>query len=442
MHRKIIIFSILAVCAAVYFAVPNIAFKIGLNQFRGKNFDTAYKYYGFAKNFQPQNKEFCYNYVLALANRRPNYSVQKEMFELAHNQNEDSATQLAKVNINQWRNKLLKKYGHNYIEQTPYDNRVLRWDKSSFPLRVHINYPENENLPPYYRAEITKAFYQWQKSTGFLTFNFVNNKSDAQIVVKINPLPKNIHSGASDKYVIAYTEPEIRNDVLKKMIITLYDKDAKGSYFSDKELYNTVLHEIGHALGIMGHSYSTDDLMYMSNENTYSIYTRYRSSFQYISQKDLNTINLLYNFYPDITNINKNQIDKEKMIYAPIILGSSEEISDKKLAEAKSYVQKAPNMPGGYIDLAIAYANLGKNKKSLESLEKALTLAATDDDKYIIYYNIAVVNLNTNKLSEAMKYAKLAQNIKNDDNISDLLSNIEHSVGTKKKPFKDGFISE
>lgn len=442
MRRKIRLFCILAAVIAVYFAVPNIAFNIGLNQFRHKNFDAAYKYYGFAKKVQPNNKEFCYNYVLALANRRPTYSVQKEMFELAHKNNEDSATQLAKVNVNQWKNKLLNKYGHNYIEQTPFDNRILRWSISSFPLKVCIDYPVNENLPQYYRAEITKAFYQWQQSTGFLTFNFVNNKSDAQIIVKINPLPENMNNANSDKYVIAYTEPEIKNDVLKKMTITLYDKDAGGSYFSDKELYNTILHEIGHALGIMGHSYSTDDLMYMSNENNHSIYTRYRSSFQYISPKDINTIKLLYNFYPDITNVSKNQADKEKMIYAPLILGSSEEISDKKVAEAKSYIKNAPNMPGGYIDLAIAYSNLGKNKNALEALEKALTLSVTDQDKYVVYYNIAVIHLNTNNLSESLKYARLAQGINNDDAVADLISNIEHSIGTKKKPFKDGLISK
>ena len=63
------------------------------------------------------------------------------------------------------------------------------------------------------------------------------------------------------------------------MTITIYDKDANGSYFSDRQLYNTVLHEIGHALGIMGHSYSTDDLMYMAEGGMSVADVAYRCGF-------------------------------------------------------------------------------------------------------------------------------------------------------------------
>ena len=86
------------------------------------------------------------------------------------------------------------------------------------------------------------------------------------------------------------------------MTIILYSKDPFGNFFSDKELYNTILHEIGHALGIMGHSYSSEDLMYMATDNDSNFYAPYRSSFQYLSSKDINTIKLLYKMFPDISN--------------------------------------------------------------------------------------------------------------------------------------------
>ena len=193
----------------------------------------------------------------------------------------------------------------------------------------------------------------------------------------------------------------------------------------------------------MGHSYSTDDLMYMSSRETQDkIFTRFRSSFQYISAKDLNTIRLLYNLEPDITNTSLNEINSEGLIYPPIVLGSSEEIGSQKLKEAENYIKNAPDLPGGYIDLAVAYAQLGKLRKATENLGTALQLAKTEQDKYVIYYNYAVVYLNNNNPESALKYAQTAQQINNNDEILDLISNIQHAISTKKKPFKDNFLTE
>lgn len=447
MRKKVLGYSIITtifvVCIVVLNSLPNIFFKKGLNEYKNKNYTAAHKYIGMAKEMRPKNKEYRYNYVMALAGLTPTYEIQKEMFELSHDKATDSAARLATVQVDFWRRKLMQTYGHNYIEQTPFDSGIIRWDTASFPLNVSIDFPIEDKLPNYYRAEITKAFYQWQNSSRFLKFNFVNNTKDAQIIIKFLPLPENNCSAQGCKYVVAYTEPTIRNNLLKKMTITMYDKDAYGNFFSDKELYNTILHEIGHALGIMGHSYSTDDLMFMSNEeNQDSIYTRFRSSFQYISSKDINTITLLYNLAPDISNVPLSRIKKDKLIYPPIILGSTEDMNNNKLKEAQNYVKKAPELPGGYIDMGIAYAQLDKKNKAIESLNKALILSKTNEEKYIVYYNLAVVEMNIGSLSKALEYAKQAQQIDNTDDIADLIGNIEHSITTKKKPFKDNFIGD
>ena len=448
MRKKIIFYSTLAllitVCVIFINILPGIIFQKGLKEYKKKDFIKAHQYFGIAKKLKPDNKEYKYNYVLALASLTPTYNIQKEMFKLSLDKISDSSSRLALVQVEFWKRKLLQNYGRNYIEQTPYDSRILRWDTASFPLKVSIDFPMEENLPPYYRAEVTKAFYQWQNSSGFLKFNFINNVKDAQIVVKFLPLPKNNCNEFGCKYVVAYTEPTIKGNILKKMTITMYDKDAYGNYFSDKELYNTILHEIGHALGIMGHSYSTDDLMYMSNDELQrnNIYTRFRSSFQYISAQDINTITLLYNIAPDISNVPISKINKEKLIYPPIILGTLEDMRMDKLKEAKNYVKNAPALPGGYIDLAIAYAELGKKENAIKSLNKALMLSKTPEEQFIVYYNLAVIEMNSKNLSKALEYARQAQQISNSDEIADLISNIEHAISTKKKPFKDKFISK
>ncbi len=445
-RRSFYITSIVIVITVLVFVklLPAYFYGAGERCYKARNYVGAYKNFAAAKSLAPSNKDYRYNYVLALAHLKPTLKVQKEMFAISQdNRHDDSAKRLAQNQIETWQMKVLSAYGSNYIEQVPLDSHVLRWNLKSMPLDVSIEIPKNDTLPQYYNAEITKAFMQWQNSTGFIKFNFIEKPSKADIVVKFMALPESNCSSAGCKYVVAYTNPTFNGNTLKKMTITLYDKDAYGNYFSDKELYNTILHEIGHALGIMGHSYSTDDLMYMSSRETQDkIFTRFRSSFQYLSAKDLNTLRLLYNMTPTITDTPLQEIDREGLIYAPVVLGSAEEIGNQKLKEAENYIKNAPDLPGGYIDLAVAYAQLGKLRKATENLDTALQLAKTDQDKYVIYYNYAVVYLNNNKPDSALKYAQTAQRIKNSEEILDLISNIEHAISTKQKPFKDNFLTE
>ena len=329
-------------------------------------------------------------------------------------------------------------YGSNYISQAPIDSSIIRWNPKKFPLKVYVDFAANTSYPEYYNEQITKAFTQWVLSSGFLSFNFINKPDTADIVVKLEKLPKNNCNEAGCKYVVAHTQPTIKGNLLKKMTITLYDRTLNGEFFSDKEIYNTILHETGHALGIMGHSYSTDDLMYIANEVNKTenrLYIKYRSDFQYISRQDVSTLKLLYNLVPDITNTPLSEINTTNLLYPPIILGDTKVSSNKKLAEAKSYILKAPNIPNGYIDLGIAYDELGNFDKALEAFQKAYNLASNPNDKYVVLYNISTVYLNNNRPETALEYAKQAQNISHSEEVSDLISNIEHALNTKQKPF-------
>ena len=216
------------------------------------------------------------------------------------------------------------------------------------------------------------------------------------------------------------------------MTIILYSNDPYGNFFSDKELYNTILHEIGHALGIMGHSYSSEDLMYMATENDNNYYAPYRSSFQYLSSKDINTIKLLYKMFPNITNTPLENLETKGQIYAPIILGTSSQISSRKLKEAQNYVKNAPNIAGGYIDMGIAYAELNRYKDAIKSLQKGYTLTKSDNEKYIILYNLAAIYMNIQKYDTALEYAQQAKQLYDNEEIKELIMNIKHAKLTKK----------
>ena len=431
----ITIIFVLIVVAVFWKLLPVYFYQMGQNNLKNSDYIQAYKNMRLAYKFNRHNKDFRYGYTQSLVNLTPTVKIQKQLFEIAESAENDGARQLAELEIAKWQDNIISNIGENYIEQVPIDNKIIRWDEKTFPLKVLISDKSNIELPPYYRSEILEAFAQWQNSSGFLEFAEVTNDKDADIIIEIVPLPANVCENEVCRYVVGFTIPKYQGSQLKKMIITLYDKDPYGNYFSDKELYNTILHEIGHALGIMGHSYSSEDLMYMSTEN--SFYAPYKNSFQYLSTKDINTIKLLYKLIPDITNTPLKEFETKGLIYAPVVLGTSEDISSRKLEEAKNYIKNAPDIAGGYIDLGIAYAELEKPKEAVKAMSKALELAKSDNEKYMVTYNLATLYMNNQKLDKALMYAKEAQNINNSEEIKDLITNINHAKSSKNKPFKD-----
>ena len=172
--------------------------------------------------------------------------------------------------------------------------------------------------------------------------------------------------------------------------------------------------------------------MYMASDNN-NFYTPYRSSFQYLSSKDINTIKLLYKLIPDITNSEK--INTKGLVYAPIILGTSKDISSRKLKEAQNYIKQAPDLAGGYIDMGIAYSELNKTNDAIKAMQKAYELSKTDNEKYISLYNLSAVYMNAGQLDKALSYANEAKKIADTDEIKDLITNINHAKVTKRKPF-------
>lgn len=417
--------------------VPEYYFKLGMDAYEKGDYQAAYKNFYNALLIAPSDNDYRYYYVQTLIKFKPSVRIQKEMFRFVEDGKDDSAHVAAGIQVAMWKSNINQQYGDNYIEQAPINNQIMRWNPKTFPLKVFVDLQDVSMVPDYYNTEITRAFGQWQASSGFLAFMFVNEPNSADIVVKFAPLPKNNCDKQGCKYVVAHTIPTVKKNILKKMTITVYDKDANGSYFSDRQLYNTVLHEIGHALGIMGHSYSTDDLMYMSKDGAENpMLTRYRSDFQYISIKDVNTLRLLYNIIPSITNTPLSEINTENLIYPPIVFGTTKNMSTKKLKEAQAYIEQAPNLPNGYIDLAIAYDELGQFEKAVEALQKAFNTSQSEMDKYIVLYNYAALYLNNDNPETALQYAKQAQNINDTEEVADLISNIEHATETKTSPFK------
>ena len=172
----------------------------------------------------------------------------------------------------------------------------------------------------------------------------------------------------------------------------------------------------------MGHSDKKSDLMYSSNENNMNMYALYRSDFQYLSNRDLETLALLYRMEPTITNV--KGLYSESFYYPPLIMGSNDARLRKKLEEHKKYIHDYPNFAAGYINISSVYVDLGDFNSALMALDSAASLAKTEDEKYLIAYNRAIVYYNRQDYEKALTFANQAKNIKPGENIEELISDI------------------
>lgn len=380
-----------------------------------KNYKQAAKLADAALYLEPENAQARLAYVKSLAGLPPSCAVQKAMFDFTQSKYKDEADRIAEAQIQKWRDFALKKSGENYIFNAPFDTKVLHWDRSTFPLTV--SFSTDAHVPDYYLMQARTAFDTWQRvSDGFFKFEFVDGSAD--IEVKIVPLAL---SGGGERGHLgnpAFTTPLIKKDKLKKMSIFLYDRDRRGRYYPQDAVYTFVLHEIAHALGVMGHSQNPNDLMYMSNMA--SVATGQQAA---ISEADLNTLYLLYAMVPDITN--SDRYDTKGGIYAPVVLGSEQEIVEKKISEAREYIQKAPFQVSGYIDLAVLYARVREYDTAKSVLEQGMRVSKNDIDRYIINYNLAVLFMEKGDKNGALEYARQAQALNNNPDIQALIAEMQ-----------------
>lgn len=384
----------------------------------GGKYEQALPY--FEKSLFSDNKgiQARYYYVMALSKSKPTYSVQKKLYEMAVGLPQDEAAKVAKAQASALRYKLLEGVDNNYIYNAAMGNDILRWDIKSFPLKVYIE--RVSDVPDYYCPAIKTALEAWSERTNFVKFDLVETPDGADILIKFKDIPSNICTGGVCRYSVAYTEPNVgKENVLQNMSLTFYKTNPLNKPFTNLEIYNTAVHEIGHTLGIMGHSENPSDIMFATKDGEASVYRAYNS----LSMRDLRTLALLYRLKPTISNV--KDLSSENFYYAPLIIGGDEVRLQKKLTEYKRYIQQYPNIASGYINLATVYADLGDFDSTLKLLNQAEKLVKNDDEKYLINYNKAVLHFNTQEYSLALEYANRAKSIKSNQGVDELISEIE-----------------
>lgn len=230
-----------------------------------------------------------------------------------------------------------------YLQYNLKDGRLIRWPDHCFPLTFYIapfRWYRGRGEETKYYSMVQKAIQTWEiASDRKCRFQFVSNLNDSQVNLEWKRVDRK-----SLGYCLFNFDEQARL-YSAEVQIGLSDGILHAKYMDENEVYHTILHEIGHALGL-GHSPYTSDIMY----------TPHQYGNVSLSRRDANSIKWLYNLPlgASVNDLNSkfrmNEKDIDVVLYhvmhsdgsasqENITLTEQKNLWDeqKKLAEIKKY---------------------------------------------------------------------------------------------------------
>ena len=169
----------------------------------------------------------------------------------------------------------------SYLNESVKNGYLLRWTR--MPITVYIapmKFYSKQGEEAAYRRLVEKALKSWEiVSEGLIKFKMVNSLYDSQI---------NIDWKRVERTALGHCTYNYDNKMRlygADVSIGLTDGKIHQAYDSQNEVYHTILHEMGHALGL-GHSPYENDIMY----------TPHKYGVIELSDNDIFSIQCLYSF--------------------------------------------------------------------------------------------------------------------------------------------------
>lgn len=272
--------------------------------------------------------------------------------------------------------------GEDYLERITENGRRVRWALSKMPLKLYIEQAPSgiRNFQPAFTSDVRRGMDVWCAALGHqLSYALVSNKDEADIRVSwTNTIDTRGHNGdGGTAYTAGLMLPHIRDDRLEYMEVKIATFDIHGKPQTSEVIYAVAIHEIGHSLGLLGHSDNPGDIMYAENQHVTQP-----------SLRDTNTIRRLYTLAADVNNLDPagRQVDPSRR-------DELAQAADDSMARLEA-LAKRDGMALTYLNLGVAYFQKGQQvastggdakpwyQKALKSASEAIQREPKDPRAY------------------------------------------------------------
>jgi tetratricopeptide (TPR) repeat protein len=311
----------------------------------------------------------------------------------------------------------------DYLADTT-ENGMARWSLKSMPIKVFIK--PGQDVPGY-RADLEsilkRAFLEWNEdSDQQISFAFTDKEAEAQIVCSWTNNPKEMMSSAEGGHAMVIPD---RNGIINKArIILLTTGPTGGEAISDNFAKRVSLHEIGHSLGLLGHSRDPNDIMFgslppadiecnLSSKDKKTLLALYATDEATIANRPLKLANLLSSGDPAsivVRVVKFNAEASEAMQRNDFALAVAKLEEAHKLDPTNDFVNG--NLGSAYGNCAAAALMLRNFPLSEKYFKQAMPLLEKSSNKsnYVaILQNYSSMLRATKRIAEA---DKIAQKIK------------------------------
>lgn len=189
-------------------------------------------------------------------------------------------------------------HGPDFWSSISKDGLVRRWPQEKLPLKVFVDPGTGvAGMSPNFPRILIACLDAWVKaSQGRIGYTLVAQKESADLTCDWTSNPGDVTGkGTESEQGVAHIYGKDRGTGVVEIgratvrVLTIDKEKGSEAPVSDDVMKKTCLHEIGHALGLMGHSPNSHDIMFYSESPTV---------WPVLSKRDKATLLKLYEQYP------------------------------------------------------------------------------------------------------------------------------------------------
>lgn len=170
---------------------------------------------------------------------------------------------------------------------------TYRWPARKLPIRVYIDAGAGiDGYRDSFSRALLQAFDTWSSASGNrLAYTLVAERADADVICDWTSNPVEVSRvGTQSERGIAEVIANPQNEIQRATIKILTKPMLDDGTLSDDDMKKACLHEVGHVLGLQGHSMNNHDVMFFTIDTS--------TVWPVLTKRDKATIAKLYELYP------------------------------------------------------------------------------------------------------------------------------------------------